>query len=283
MPDAVIGLVYSPRLREVESQILNLNHFISVDSVEDAVQSNCIAVLFWQEDKLFLQSFSNQGYKPFTIDWAMGKSDYRRTHGGRGELIAKAVGVKKGFLPSVIDTTAGLGQDSFVLAGIGCQVTMLERSHAVRAMLWDGLRRAKESSTIGMVANNMSLVSGDSVKYLESIAPLDPPDVVYCDPMFPARSKSALVKKEMRVFKDIVGEDKDAALLLHQALKVAKKRVVVKRPKKAPRIDDSGVIDEGSQNQLVIQSRSSIEPSHSIEGKTCRFDVYIINRPEMTN
>jgi len=260
MRDPTIALVHSSHLSEVESDMLNIKNFILVRSEDEAIQLKCLAMLFWKEDKLFLQSFNGKQFKPLTINWAVGKSDYRRLHGGRGEMIAKAVGVKQNFLPTVIDSTAGLGQDSFVLAAIGCQVTMIERSPVVRALLWDGLRRASRSEAIAAIAQRLSLVSGDSMLYLKNLNPEDRPDVVYCDPMFPERSKTALVKKEMRVFKDIVGEDKDADLLLEQALKVAKKRVVVKRPRKAPALN--------SAENVAL-------PSHSIEGKSCRFDVYI--------
>lgn len=56
------------------------------------------------------------------------------------------------------------------------------------------------------------------------------PDVVYLDPMYPHRQKSALVKKEMRVFQSLVGNDDDADSLLIPAMTIAKRRVVVKRP-----------------------------------------------------
>jgi len=252
-----VALIHSSRWSEVESDIVDTKNFLLVRDEDEALVQDCIAMLYWDDDKLCLQSFNDKQFKPLTINWAIGKSDYRRLHGGGGEMIGKAVGVKKDYLPTVVDSTAGLGQDSFVLATIGCSVTLMERSHVVRALLWDGLKRAREIESIAEIAQRMNLVAGDSITLLQNIESSALPDVVYCDPMFPERKKSALVKKEMRVFKDVVGEDPDASALLEQALKVAKKRVVVKRPRKAP-------IVEGPQ------------PSHSLEGKACRFDVYMI-------
>ena len=57
-------------------------------------------------------------------------------------MLAKAVGLKKGACPDVIDCTAGLGRDAFVLASLGCRVVMLERVTVVHALLNDGLAQA---------------------------------------------------------------------------------------------------------------------------------------------
>jgi 16S rRNA (guanine1516-N2)-methyltransferase len=63
------------------------------------------------------------------IDFASAANTYRRLHGGgNGQPLARAIGLKTYGLPLVvIDATAGLGQDSFVLASLGCHVTMIER------------------------------------------------------------------------------------------------------------------------------------------------------------
>lgn len=162
------------------------------------------------------------------VDFLAGRVAHRRQYGG-AEAVSKAVGVKKGQRPSVIDGTAGLGRDAFVLANLGCEVTMLERSPWVAALLDDGLRRAKADADIGSwVTERMRLIYASSIDDLAH-QQLQA-DVVYLDPMYPHRKKSAQVKKEMRVFQLLVGADLDADLLLEQALKVAQKRVVVKRP-----------------------------------------------------
>lgn len=194
---------------------------------------------------------------PVFVDFVEGAVAHRRKFGGgRGQSIAKAVGLKSGATPHVVDATAGLGRDAFVLASLGCHVTMLERHPIVAALLADGLERAKLDPEIGeWVSERMSLRSGPALENLQQLG--FTPDVVYLDPMFPHRQKSALVKKEMRVFQSLVGADLDADALLPVALSVAAKRVVVKRP------DYAGFLHEK-------------KPSTSIETKNNRFDVYVV-------
>ena len=106
-------------------------------------------------------------------------------------------------MPSVIDATAGLGRDAFVLASIGCQVRLVERHPVVYLLLQDGLNRAYQDAEIGeMMRQNMQLLD------VHHIAELNPQtegaDVIYLDPMYPHKQKSALVKKEMRVFQHLL-------------------------------------------------------------------------------
>jgi len=191
---------------------------------------------------------------PIKVDFVDGAAAHRRKFGGgRGQDIAKAVGLKHGFTPHVLDATAGLGRDSFVLASLGCQVTMLERNPVVAALLENGLERAMLNEDVSAIVNNMSLArcslmddSSDSIQ----------PDIIYLDPMYPHKEKSAAVKKEMRVFQTLVGEDLDADDLLAPAIKLAKYRVVVKRPTYAPPLADT-------------------KPSTAIKMKKNRFDVYV--------
>ena len=189
------------------------------------------------------------------VNFVSGAMAHRRQFGGgRGEAIAKAVGVKGNYLPTVIDATAGLGRDAFVLASIGCQVTMFERHPVVAALLADGLDRAYQDPTIGqLLQKQLRLIYNSSLHGLSLYQ--DKPDVVYLDPMFPHRPKSALVKKEMRIFQQLVGNDLDAEELLEPARRLAKKRVVVKRPDYAPFL----------ANQ---------KPTAEIKTKNHRFDIY---------
>ncbi|MGB0414681.1 MAG: class I SAM-dependent methyltransferase [Coraliomargarita sp.] len=191
---------------------------------------------------------------------------YRRKQGGgRGQLIARAVGFKANHAPRVLDGTAGLGGDAFVLASLGCEVRMCERVPAVRALLADGLVQARkhadaQDAQLGVVLDRMKLLEADAIEYLQALDEGERPDVIYLDPMFPERTKSALVKKEMRVFHDLVGADSDADQLLEVALPVARQRVVVKRPRLATAL-------------------SGPKPSNVIEGKTSRYDIYKCNGP----
>ncbi|OED44371.1 16S rRNA methyltransferase [Endozoicomonas sp. (ex Bugula neritina AB1)] len=197
--------------------------------------------------------------KPVSVDFVGGKAGHRRKFGGgKGQDIAKAVGLNKGAKPSVIDATGGLGHDGFVLASLGCTVILIERSPIIAALLADGIRRAKGDDEVASIANRMELIPGDSKSVMEALA-MDnkKSDVVYLDPMFPHRDKSALVKKEMRLFQDLLGNDLDADELLEPALKLANYRVVIKRPKGAPDLNQQ-------------------EPTYRLEGKACRYDIHAL-------
>ncbi|THD47620.1 16S rRNA (guanine(1516)-N(2))-methyltransferase RsmJ, partial [Enterobacteriaceae bacterium ML5] len=164
------------------------------------------------------------------VDFVGGTLAHRRKFGGgRGEAVAKAVGVKGRYLPDVVDATAGLGRDAFVLASLGCKVRMLERNPVVAALLDDGLARGYRDAEIGpWLRERMTLLHASSLTALSELSPK--PEVVYLDPMYPHKQKSALVKKEMRVFQGLVGPDEDADGLLEPARRLATKRIVVKRP-----------------------------------------------------
>jgi len=189
------------------------------------------------------------------VDFVTGAMAHRRRFGGgRGEAVAKAVGIKGGYLPDVVDATAGLGRDAFVLAALGCRVRMLERHPVVAALLEDGLQRGYQDAEIGpWLRDRLTLIHAASAQALGEITPQ--PDVVYLDPMYPHRQKSALVKKEMRVFQSLVGPDEDADALLEPARRLAKKRIVVKRPDYAPPL--AGIV---TQAAVVTKSH--------------RFDIY---------
>lgn len=169
------------------------------------------------------------------VDFVGGAVGHRRRFGGgRGQPIAKAAGLKPGRTPSVVDATAGLGRDAFVLASLGCRVTLVERSPVAAALLADGLRRGTEDAETAPIIARLSLVQADAAAWLVALQGDARPDVVYLDPMFPHREKSAQVKKEMRAFQAVIGSDEDADALLDAALVAARFRVVVKRPKGAP-------------------------------------------------
>ena len=178
-----------------------------------------------------------------------------RVRRGPREAVARAVGVKGAFRPAVVDATAGLGGDAFVLAAEGCRVRMVERSGVVAALLEDGLQRALKNPDTAVAAARMTLVCGEARDLL--LNPGERPDAVYLDPMYPETGKTALSRKEMRFFRELVGNDTDAGQLLEMALKVAERRVVVKRPVKAPFLGD-------------------LKPSATVPGKTTRFDLYLV-------
>jgi len=193
---------------------------------------------------------------PLRVDCLSGRLAHRRRYGGgRRQLLARAIGLTTQRRLHVIDVTAGLGADGFVLAYLGCEVTLLERSPIIAALLADGVQRALADPSCADL--KLQVIHADARDYLAQLK--QPPDVIYCDPMFPLRSKSALVKKEMRMLRDIVGEDNDAGELVDIALKTARKRLVVKRPRLAPPLP-------GPPADVVFT------------GKRCRFDVYLVGR-----
>jgi 16S rRNA (guanine1516-N2)-methyltransferase len=213
-------------------------------------------LLTYTSQGLSLQQTGAKAAGPVRVDFTDGTAAYRRAKGG-GELIVKAVAGDKQIRPSVLDATAGLGRDAFVLASWGYPVTLCERSPVVACLLEDGLQRAAQiaDSDLQAVLGRMQLQSVDAVDYLAQLRPENFPDVIVIDPMFPPTKKQALVKKEMQAFHQLVGPDQDGEQLLQAALTAAIYRVVVKRPRKA-------------------QHLASRKPNFSVEGKAIRFDVY---------
>lgn len=192
------------------------------------------------------------------IDFVAGKNAHRRQFGGgRGQPLAKAIGLKKGATPTIIDATAGFGRDAFVLANLGCRITLVERNLLIATLLEDALARAKGDQDISDVMARMSVINHNAVDYLNNLEDQHQPDVVYMDPMYPSRDKSALVKKDMRLLHQLAGPDNDSEQLLTTARTIALKRVVVKRPKSAPFVGDK-------------------KPDTSIESKNTRYDVYVL-------
>src|SRR5262249_1121424 len=165
------------------------------------------------------------------VDFAGGAVGYRFRRGGeRGHPLVRAAGLKKDRIPSIVDATAGLGRDAFLLASAGAAVTLIERSADVHALLKEALARAiAESAELAEVVSRMTLLHGDARDCLPELKP----DVVIIDPMHPPRRNTALVKKEMRQLSAIVGADADAHETMAVALASARERVVLKWPLRA--------------------------------------------------
>lgn len=207
------------------------------------------------DDGLQLVELGDKAPGPVRVDFVEGAAAHRRQFGGgSGQMIAKAVGVQAGIRPRILDATAGLGRDAFVLASLGCDMTLIERQPLVAALLEDGLQRALRDLEVAPIVARMRLLNGNAIELMRAWQG-EAPQVIYLDPMFPHRDKSALVKKEMRLFRPFVGDDLDAPALLEAALALATHRVVVKRPRKAPAIEGS-------------------KPGYVLEGKSSRYDIY---------
>jgi 16S rRNA (guanine1516-N2)-methyltransferase len=215
--------------------------------------------LYLRNDRLELHSFKTKKQTPLCIDFLTGKTRHRRIYGGgKGQDIAKAIGIKKIPNIKVIDATAGLGGDAFVLASLGCHIILLERNPIIYNLLKNALDRVQDSDDqeVKAICSRMKLINQQADQYLSAQKVADYADVIYLDPMFPSRKKSAKVKKEMSYFHDLVGEDNDSDALLNLALKRAKKRIVVKRPR-------------------LAEELAGLKAQFSITGKSTRYDIYI--------
>lgn len=217
----------------------------------------CRFVIFYQDGRLSLQHTAPDAPGAICVNFDDSAMAYRQSHPLQPEALLKAAGVKQGKGQRVLDATAGLGQDAFIFAAAGCHVTLMERSPILHALLADGLRRgiASENSRVAASVSRMSLVHGDSAS-LSLAQVTEKPEVVYLDPMFPERRKSAKVKKNMFLLQQLLDDEIPSADLLRNALLLASRRVVVKRPRHAD----------------FLEGR---RPSHQLLGKTSRFDVYV--------
>jgi 16S rRNA (guanine1516-N2)-methyltransferase len=190
---------------------------------------------------------------PLVIDFLGGAVGHRfRTEGGRGNALARACAAKAG--TRIIDATAGLGRDAFLLAQLGAQVTLIERNMQVHDALARGMAAAAQDAKAAPVVARMTLLAGDSKTLLAGLSA----DVVLVDPMHPPRGNTALVKQPMRALRDLVGADPDALELMRAAMACASKRVVLKWPLRAAPL-------------AGLQA-----PSHQIVGKTTRYDVFVM-------
>ena len=170
------------------------------------------------------------------------------------ELLVRAARVRGVASPAVIDATAGLGEDSLLLAAAGFSVTMFEKDPVIASLLRDALERASNEPQLTKVVSRMRLVEGDSVVGLRELG--FAPDVVFLDPMFPERTKSAAVKKKFQLLHLLERPCDNERELLEAALAARPRKVVVKRPPKGPAL-------------------AGARPSHSLAGKAVRYDVIV--------
>ncbi len=226
-----------------------------------------------------IELFDQQLNTTVSIDFINGSLAHRQQFGGgRGQAIAKAVGLKSGITPHILDATAGLAGDAFVLATLGCPVTLIERSSILFCLLENAIERATLNEKFQpIVKQGFHIINRDANDYLsEQLAAdnstlastpspltittsISRPDVIYIDPMYPERKKSALVKKDMQVLQRLHGKNDNTSELLNNALLFAKKRVVVKRPAHAETLNEK-------------------TPNTCIKSKKTRYDIYTIEK-----
>jgi len=213
--------------------------------------------LEFENDRLQLRDLERPKLGALAVDFLSDSMRHRRRHGlSKNQIFAKAIGVGHRPGRTVVDATAGLGTDAFMLACMDCKVVAVERSPVAYELLEDGYRRALDDEEIGTwLPDYLRLARGEASAYLGALSEDERPDVVYLDPMYPEiEGKSALPKKEMQLFRKLIGPDADSGRVLELAREVARDRVVVKRP------NEAGPLAPGA--------------TRSFEGKTARYDMY---------
>jgi 16S rRNA (guanine1516-N2)-methyltransferase len=209
-------------------------------------------------DGLELQAAHHPDFKPVRCDWTDAELR-RRIAAGTKQLLARAIGLHKRRNLTVLDATAGLGRDGFVLAALGAEVTMLERQPLFAELLADARQRALAAAATAAIAARIRVIAGDATAFMADNALTGAErrwDVVHLDPMYPHRGKQALPQKEMQILRELTGGDPDADALLAPALATARLRVAVKRPSHAP----------------FLAGR---RPDFQLAGTQARYDVYL--------
>ena len=169
------------------------------------------------------------------------------------ELLVKAARTKGIERPWAIDATAGFGEDSLLLAAAGFTVDLYEQDCVIAALAAAVARmrlHAGEDSIAGLRHTAELIKQGE----------LAAPDVVYLDPMFPERTKSAAVKKKFQLLHHLEQPCADEETLVEAALAVHPRKVVIKRPVKGPLL-------------------AGVKPSYQLAGKAVRYDVLVPPRP----
>ncbi|MCK4711022.1 MAG: class I SAM-dependent methyltransferase [Gammaproteobacteria bacterium] len=195
-----------------------------------------------------------------SIDFTSGGLAHRLQYGGgKGQTIAKAIGITSKNKPHILDATAGLGRDSLILANLGCQISLIEQSPVLAEMLDQAITSASDNPLFQQATQyGFKLYHADATTFMNNKV-IPESDVVYLDPMYPHKKKSALVKKDMQILQSLIGHSSEETntQLLAAALDFARQRVVVKRPKSAVPLDGP-------------------PPTMSLHSKKTRYDVYVI-------
>ena len=247
--------IVTPASRAVQARAKSVADTLSLEfvAVTDDLDSGVALVI--DTDRSWLQRLQRPRLGPVCIDFSAADMLYRRKS-GHNEPLGRATGVKEGKRPKVFDATAGLGRDAFVLADLGCSVVLSEQSAPLCFLLEQARELALMSANEKVVeaARRMRVLWGDSRQQA-----VDGFDVIYIDPMFPERGKTAAVKKDLATVQALHAHSlvaNDPEELLRWAMAQPVERVVIKRPVKAPVL-------------------GTVKPSHSIMGKTVRFDVMV--------
>ncbi len=223
----------------------------------DKLQTEIVEEL---EEGMLLLQVDSQGISLRKDDLIM-QGDYNnmlsRVRPGKlqHEMLAKAAKIKNlDHVPTAIDATAGMGEDTLILAAAGYQVKLFERDPVIAVLLQDTLRRAAQIPELEEIVSRMHFVEGDSVEAMRNLE--ESPDLIYLDPMFPARSKSGLIKKKFQLLQLLESPCSDGDEMLRAAILAKPKKILIKRPAKG-------------------EFLGGLKPSHSIGGKAIRYDCLI--------
>lgn len=156
--------------------------------------------------------------------------------------------------PKAIDATAGMGEDAILLAASGYDVTLFEQNPVIAALLKDAMRRARKKPVLGEIMERMHLVEGNSIELMPKM--IDDWDLIYLDPMFPARQKSGLINKKLQLIQKLEQPCFEESELLEAAIKANPKKIIIKRPLKGPFL-------------------AGKEPGYSVKGKAIRYDCLV--------
>lgn len=228
---------------------------------ERAETNNGLAnYLYFDKNALTYSLQDNNQTLTLSHSFTSGKNKHRQQYGGgKNQPLPKACGLDKHPDWTIFDATAGIGRDAYVLASLGAQVTLCEQHPVLYALLVDALNRAALNEEVKTVVQRMQIIHGNSSDVLNAMpeTTVKRPDVIYLDPMYPDRKKSAKIKKEMQILQHLVGHNTQDDLLFETAYATAIMRVVVKRPKTA-------------------KSITSIKPSYNVSSENTRYDVYVL-------
>ncbi len=178
------------------------------------------------------------------------------------ELLVRAARLKDmSGSPTLIDATAGMGEDSLLLAAAGFNVVLCEYNPVIAALLRDSLDHASLVPELSGIIGRMSVHEGDSIEYMRNFRSSGDSSslVVYLDPMFPERTKNAMIKKKFQLLQQLELPCSNESDLLDAAICAQPHKIVIKRPLKGP---------------LLAGAR----PSYSVSGKAIRFDCIVLNQ-----
>ncbi|MDT8282728.1 MAG: class I SAM-dependent methyltransferase [Gammaproteobacteria bacterium] len=248
---------FSQYRRQQAAEFSQLNSLPLLTAKSDAYDM----LIIFHDD--LIELFDRQLNTAISIDFVKGALAHRQQFGGgRGQAIAKAMGLRSGITPNILDTTAGLAGDAFVLASLGCPMTLLERSPVIFKLLEDAIERAVLNENFKAInQQGFNLINIDANDYItqQLAANTTRPDVIYIDPMYPERKKTALVKKDMQILQRLHSKDENPEILLDNALNFARKRVVVKRP-------------------IHAENLGHRTPSTCVKSKKTRYDIYALEK-----